>query len=118
MKRPPRMPKPMAVPSAPMPKMMPTASTVMAWMCATFSIQLSSKEPVTKTSGRRRPPSVMLVSHRKVNDRQHRKYEGLDGDDQDVEHRPDESQNEFPDEAQPAAEGCERAEPVRQRQHR
>jgi hypothetical protein len=29
----------MAVPSAPMPKMMPTASTVMAWMCATFSIQ-------------------------------------------------------------------------------
>src|SRR6267154_2292308 len=43
MKRPPRMPKPMAVPSAPMPKMMPTASTVMACMCAMFSIQLSSK---------------------------------------------------------------------------
>src|SRR6266404_4539779 len=43
MKRPPRMPKPMAVPSAPMPKMMPTASTVMAWMCAMFSIQLSSQ---------------------------------------------------------------------------
>src|ERR1700689_1226450 len=39
MKRPPRMPKPMAVPSAPMPKMMPTARTVMASMCAMPSIQ-------------------------------------------------------------------------------
>jgi hypothetical protein len=31
----------MAVPSAPMPKMMPTASTVMACTCARFSIQFS-----------------------------------------------------------------------------
>jgi hypothetical protein len=31
----------MAVPSAPMPKMIPTASTVMPWMCAMFSIQPS-----------------------------------------------------------------------------
>src|SRR6266853_6310211 len=77
MKRPPRMPKPMAVPSAPMPKMMPTASTVMAWICAMFSIQLSL---------------VMLVSHRQIDDRQHHEDEGLDGDDQDVKHRPDESE--------------------------
>src|SRR6185503_11335624 len=38
-KRPPRMPKPMAVPRPPMPNTMPTASAVMAWICATFSIQ-------------------------------------------------------------------------------
>src|ERR1700756_5792783 len=118
MKRPPRMPKPMAVPSAPMPKMMPTASTVMAWMCATFSIQLSSKKPLTETCQVPPSASVMLVSHREVNDRQHREYEGLDGDDQDVKHRPDESQNELPDEAEPAAEGSEGAEPARERQHR
>src|SRR6185295_3080115 len=38
-KRPPRMPKPMAVPSAPRPKIMPTARTVMPWMAAMFSIE-------------------------------------------------------------------------------
>src|ERR1700744_6492823 len=40
-KRPPKRPNPMAVPAAPKPKMMPTASTVMAWTCAMFSIQFS-----------------------------------------------------------------------------
>src|SRR5579864_3854535 len=110
MKRPPRMPKPIAVPSAPMPKMMPTASTVMAWICATFSIQLSSKKPI--------PNSVMLVGHCQIDDRQHRKNEGLDRDDQDVKPRPDEAQREFPDDAQPAADAQQRAESVRQRQHR
>src|SRR6266853_5765316 len=103
MKRPPRMPKPMAVPSAPMPKMMPTASTVMAWICAMFSIQLSL---------------VMLVSHRQIDDRQHHEDEGLDGDDEDVEHRPDKPENELPDDAQPAAEGREALESVRQCQRR
>jgi hypothetical protein len=38
----------MAVPSAPMPKMIPTASTVMAWTCATFSTSNLLKKPQSK----------------------------------------------------------------------
>jgi hypothetical protein len=47
-KRPPRMPKPIAVPNAPEPKMMPHASTVMAWMCAMFSIQCSPRDKTNR----------------------------------------------------------------------
>src|SRR3981081_1477031 len=110
MKRPPRMPKPMAVPRAPMPKMMPTASTVMASMCAMFSIQLSSR---TNTNPYRKPHvSVMLVSHRQIDDRQHHEYEGLDRDDQDMEPRPQQSESKLRDESQPTADRGESAEPA------
>src|SRR5438132_1089475 len=119
MKRPPRMPKPMAVPSAPMPKMIPTASTVMARMCASFSIQFSSKtrnaRNFARASGR---PSVMLVSHRQIDNRQHREYEGLDRDDKDMEPRPDEPENELADDSKPPADAGQRVQPVRQRENR
>src|SRR4029077_21188051 len=115
MKRPPRMPKPMAVPSAPMPKMMPTASTVMAWMCAMFSIQLSSKNPIAETS-------MMLGGHRQVDDRQHHENERLQRDDQHVKARPDQAEDQLADHscdrAEGAAECAEAVEPARQRQRR
>src|SRR5439155_870100 len=116
MKRPPRMPKPMAVPSAPMPKMIPTASTVMARMCASFSIQLSSKtrnaRNFARASGR---PSVMLVSHRQIDNRQHREYEGLDRDAKDTEPRPDEPENELADDSKPPADACQGVQAARRR---
>src|SRR5215469_6515182 len=106
MKRPPRMPNPMAVPSAPMPKMMPTASTVMAWMCATFSIQTLLEKTTKSLCGRRRPPSVMLVGHRQVDDRQHHENERLQRDDQHMERRPDEAENRLRDHAEHGAHGA------------
>src|SRR5437016_7690699 len=99
MKCPPRMPKPMAVPRAPMPKMMPTASTVMASMCAMFSMQISSTTNTKTLWHEPRPaPSVMLVRHRQIDDRQHREYEGLDQDNEYVKDRPGEPDPELPDE--------------------
>src|SRR5256886_10450457 len=50
------------------------------------------QNPLARASPR---PSVMLVRHRQINDRQHREYEGLDRDDQDVKHRPDESEGDL-----------------------
>src|SRR5438105_14964483 len=119
MKRPPRMPKPMAVPRAPMPKMMPTASTVMASMCAMFSMQISSTTNTKTLWHEPRPaPSVMLVRHRQIDDRQHREYEGLDQDNEYVKDRPGEPEHELPDDPQPATHGREAPESVRQRQSR
>src|ERR1700730_8084366 len=112
MKRPPRMPKPMAVPRAPMPKMMPTASTVMASMCAMFSMQLSSKTNTQTFTASPTPLSVMLVSHRQIDDRQHHEYEGLDRDDQDMERRPHQSEGKLGDESEPTADRGESAEPA------
>src|SRR5579864_76829 len=112
MKRPPRMPKPIAVPAAPSPKMMPTASTVMAWMCA-ISIQVScKKEPPKKFR------SVMFAGQRQVDDGQHHEDEGLQHDDEDVEDRPHHAQQQLGDDREPAAHGQKRVEPALQRQHR
>src|SRR5215831_21179008 len=120
MKRPPRMPKPMAVPRAPMPKMMPTASTVMAWMCAMLSIQLSYNKinnPLPQPAAAARVCSMVLARHRQIDDRQHHEYEGLQRNHKQVEQGPHERQQVLHDQEKPAAEMRQRRDAL-QRQHR
>src|SRR5689334_13432791 len=99
------MPKPMAVPSAPRPKMIPTARTVMPWMAAMFSIEyLLQKTGLRRLAYKKRltKNSVMLMCQRQVNDRQHHEYEGLQRDHKQVKHAPQEAQGKLTDEADPA----------------
>src|SRR6185312_7413375 len=60
--------------------------------------------------------SVVLVRHRQVDDRQHHEYEGLQCDHKQVEHSPNESQQELDHQESPPARVLQLVKAM-QRQH-
>src|SRR5690606_14686252 len=84
----PMMPMPIQAPSAPRPIIRPAAMAVKLWTLARNSIMVESPgNTVVEVKGWE-AWSVVLVGHRQVDDGQHHEDEGLQQDDQDVEHRP------------------------------
>src|SRR2546421_272108 len=81
-------------------------------VCNVFHSTLLETNQLRKDRVRRPGRSMMLVCHRQIDDRQDREYEGLDGDDENVEYRPDEREDELADDFQPASQGREAIEPL------